>query len=52
MCEIVNYDFTNPKLRYNARTTTFFNSSKPRMEHYEYIYNYNEVQIEVDDVTQ
>ena len=40
---VINYDFTNQKLRYFG-STTFFNDSPT--QHFEGLYNYNEVRIE------
>ena len=50
MDTVINYDFTNQKLRYFGSTTIFNDSSKPTF-HFEEIYLYNEVRIEADGVT-
>ena len=47
---VISYDFINQRLRYLATITVFHNSSKPATEHAEEIFNYSEVQIEMDGV--
>ena len=49
MDTVINYDFTNQKLRYFGSSTSFNDSSKPT-SHFEELNLYNEVRIEADDV--